>query len=133
LKGDIYNSFSLVGNVAKISEIMEQKNGTKFRYFTIAQNSEYKNQEGEIVKNSSFINIKIYEKYFNEFEEFLVIGKYIHVMGKLSFYRDDKNQEKILLIANTCRNLSKKDIDKTKDIYDYDWLNEKNIGDNHGL
>lgn len=130
MKGDIYNSFSLVGNVAKISEIMEQKNGTKFRYFTIAQNSNYKNQEGESIKNSSFINIKIYEKYFNEFEEFLIIGKYIHVMGKLSFYRDDKNQEKILLIANTCRDLSKKHIDNTKQIDEYDWLNDEELEPN---
>jgi len=129
----MYNSFSLIGNIAKISEIMEQKNGTKFRYFTVAQNNEYKNKEGESVKDSSFINIKIYERYFKNFEDILEIGKYIHVIGKLSFYRDENNHEKILLIGNACRDLSKKNVDKTLEIYDYDWLNEDSVENDYGI
>lgn len=124
MKSEMYNSFSLIGNIAKVSEIMEQKNGTKFRYFTVAQNNEYKNKEGESVKDSSFINIKIYERYFKTFEDVLEVGRYIHVTGKLSFYRDGNNQEKILLIGNACKDLSKKNVDKNLEVYDYDWLSE---------
>ena len=133
MKSEMYNSFSLVGNIAKVSEIMEQKNGTKFRYFTIAQNNDYKNKEGETIKNPSFINIKIYERYFNNFDDMLEVGRYVHVIGKLLFYNDENNHEKILLIGNTCRDLSKNNEEKSLDVYDYDWLNEDNEEKNYGL
>ena len=123
MKSEMHNSFSLVGNIAKISEVMEQKNGTKFRYFTIAQNNDYKNKEGETVKSPSFINIKIYERSFEEFQNILEIGKYVHIIGKLSFFKDENNHEKILLIGNSCRDLSKKE--NLEEVFEYDWLNEK--------
>lgn len=133
MKSEMYNLFSLIGNIAKISDVMEQKNGTKFRYFTVAQNNEYKNKDGESVKDSSFINIKIYEKYFSEFKDLLIVGKYVHVMGKLSFYRDANNQDKILLIGNSCRDLSKNNLENSLEAYDYDWLNENDVENKYGI
>ena len=57
---NIFNSFSLVGNVAKVNEIKEQSNGTKFKYISICQNSKYKNKDEEIVEQANFFDIKIY-------------------------------------------------------------------------
>ena len=51
------NSFSLVGNISYINDIQEQKNGTKFRYFQIAQNNKYKDKDGKLISEPSFINI----------------------------------------------------------------------------
>ena len=47
---NVFNSFSLVGNVAKVNEIKKQSNGTKFRYFTICQNTKYKDKNGRRFK-----------------------------------------------------------------------------------
>ena len=79
----IFNSFSLVGNIAKVNEIKEQQNGTKFRYFTIAQNNKYKNKDGEIIDNPSFINIKIFEKQFKDFEKYLTVGRFVFFVIKI--------------------------------------------------
>ena len=52
------NSFSLIGNISYIGDIQEQKNGTKYRYFQLAQNNKYKDKDGNLVDEPSFINIK---------------------------------------------------------------------------
>ena len=122
------NSFSLIGNIAYINEIKEQINGKKFRYFTIAQNNKYKNKDGEQVNEPSFINIKIFEKNFTEFEKILEIGRYVHVMGKLKFYKDNENNEKVLLIGISCNDMSKDKKKEVEEIFDYDWLNEEEYG-----
>ena len=81
----IFNSFSLVGNVAKINEIKEQSNGTKFKYFTLCQNNKYKNKNDELVDQANFFDIKVYEKNFKDFEN-LKVGSYLNVFGKINVY-----------------------------------------------
>ena len=54
------NSFSLIGNISYIGDIQEQKNGTKYRYFQLAQNNKYKDKDGNLVDEPSFINIKLF-------------------------------------------------------------------------
>lgn len=118
----IINSFSLVGNIAGVNEIKEQNNGTKFRYFTICQNSKYKDQNGEEKDDKHFYSIKIYEKHFKNFEGNLEVGKYVHIMGKVNVYKDVNNKTIISLVGSSCRSLNKDKLDE--EIFDYDWIND---------
>ncbi len=120
---NIFNSFSLVGNIAKVNEIKEQSNGTKFRYFTICQNTKYKDKNGDVKDEPNFFDIKIFEKHFKYFENNLEVGKYINVFGKVKVYKDKNNKTVLTLIGSDSRALQ---IDKQEEMFDYDWLNEKN-------
>ena len=84
---NIFNSFSLAGNIAKINEVKEQSNGTKFMYFTLCQNNKYKNKEDEIIDQANFYDIKVYEGNFKDFQN-LEVGKYINVFGKIKVVED---------------------------------------------
>ena len=123
---NIFNSFSLAGNIAKINEVKEQSNGTKFMYFTLCQNNKYKNKEDEIIEQANFYDIKVYEGNFKDFQN-LEVGKYINVFGKIKVYKDNENKTILSLVGNAYRSLSK---EKVPEIYDYDWLNE---GDDRGM
>lgn len=118
----IMNSFSLVGNVAKVNDIKEQTNGTKFRYFTICQNTKYKDKNENEVSEPNFYDIKIYEKNFKYFENNLVVGKYINVFGKIKVYKDKDNKTLMNLIGSDSKEIT---FNKDNEIFDYDWLNEK--------
>lgn len=118
----IMNSFSLVGNVAKVNDIKEQTNGTKFRYFTICQNTKYKDKNENEVSEPNFYDIKIYEKNFKYFENNLVVGKYINVFGKIKVYKDKDNKVVMNLIGSDSKEIT---FNKDNEIFDYDWLNEK--------
>ena len=121
MNNNIFNSFSLAGNIAKVNEEKEQINGTKYKYFTLCQNNKYKDKNGEIVDKPNFFDIKIYDTNFKDFENQLVVGKYINIFGKVKVYKDSNNKSVISLIGNSCRSLSK---EQTTEIFDYDWLNE---------
>ena len=116
------NSFSLIGNISYIGDIQEQKNGTKYRYFQLAQNNKYKDKDGNLVDEPSFINIKLFESQFKNFEKVLEVGKYINIFGKIKVFKDSENKNNIILIANNYRDLSKQK--QYTEIFDYDWLNE---------
>lgn len=119
---NVFNSFSLVGNVANINEVKEQSNGTKYKYFSLCQNNKYKNKDGEFVKVANFFDIKVYEKNFKDFE-FIEKGNYINVFGKIKVFKNEDNKTVLQLVGNTCRSLTKKK-DK-EELFDYDWLNEE--------
>lgn len=124
------NSFNLIGNISSINEIKVQSNGKKYRYFGIAQNSKYKNKNGEDVTNTSFFNIKIYENDFEKFEPLLEIGKYVYVQGFLNNYQDENNKCKEVKIGKDIRDLSKghKIPEHIKELLDeledYNWLED---------
>ena len=116
------NSFSLIGNISYIGDIQEQKNGTKYRYFQLAQNNKYKDKDGNLVDEPSFINIKLFESQFKNFEKILEVGKYLNIFGKIKVFKDSDNKNNIILIANNYRDLNKQR--QYTEIFDYDWLNE---------
>lgn len=116
------NSFSLIGNISYIGDIQEQKNGTKYRYFQLAQNNKYKDKDGNLVDEPSFINIKLYESQFKNFEKVLEVGKYLNIFGKIKVFKGEDNKNNIILIANNFRDLNKQK--QYTEIFDYDWLNE---------
>lgn len=120
---ELINSFSLVGNVAKVNEVKEQSNGNKFRYITIAQNNKYKTKLGEQKDEALFFDIKIFESKFKEFEGILDIGNYVHIFGKIQVYKDKENKNTMHLVGTHARSLKRENkIDS--EIFDYDWLND---------
>lgn len=116
------NSFSLIGNISYVGDIQEQKNGTQYRYFQLAQNNKYKDKDGNLIDEPSFINIKLFQSQFKNFEKILEVGKYINIFGKIKVFKDSDNKNNIILIANNYRDLSKQK--QHVEIFDYDWLNE---------
>lgn len=127
---NIFNSFSLAGNVANVNEVLEQANGTKYKYFTICQNNKYKNKDGEFVDKANFFDIKIFENQFEEFDKYLEKGKLINVFGKIQVYKNNDNKTILNLIGNSCRSLQR---EKTPEIFDYDWLNDDSEETSYGL
>ena len=127
---NIFNSFSLAGNVAKVNEVLEQANGTKYNYFTICQYNKYKNKDGEFVDKANFFDIKIFENQFEEFDKYLEKGKLINVFGKIQVYKNNDNKTILNLIGNSCRSLQR---EKTPEIFDYDWLNDDSEETSYGL
>ena len=119
---NMINSFSLVGNIAKVNEEREQVNGKKYKYFTIAQNNEYRNNNDEVVKITSFFDLKIYEKDFAKFEKILEVGKYVHIFGRISIHKNSDNKTIITLIATDCRILNK---NKKLELFDYNWFEDE--------
>lgn len=130
MNNNIFNSFSLAGNVAKVNEVLEQANGTKYKYFTICQNNKYKNKDGEFVDKANFFDIKIFENQFEEFDKYLEKGKLINVFGKIQVYKNNDNKTILNLIGNSCRSLQR---EKTPEIFDYDWLNDDSEETSYGL
>lgn len=127
---NIFNSFSLAGNVAKVNEVLEQANGTKYKYFTICQNNKYKNKDGEFVDKANFFDIKIFENQFEEFDKYLEKGKLINIFGKIQVYKNGDNKTILNLIGNSCRSLQR---EKTPEIFDYDWLNDDSEETSYGI
>lgn len=127
---NVFNSFSLAGNVAKVNEVLEQANGTKYKYFTICQNNKYKNKDGEFVDKANFFDIKIFENQFEEFDKYLEKGKLINVFGKIQVYKNNDNKTILNLIGNSCRSLQR---EKTQEIFDYDWLNDDSEETSYGI
>ena len=127
---NVFNSFSLAGNVAKVNEVLEQANGTKYKYFTICKNNKYKNKDGEFVDKANFFDIKIFENQFEEFDKYLEKGKLINVFGKIQVYKNNDNKTILNLIGNSCRSLQR---EKTQEIFDYDWLNDDSEETSYGI
>ena len=125
---EIKNGFNLIGNISYIGDIKEQVNGNKYRYFSIAQNSNYTNKE-EDVKTTSFYSIKIYEKDFERFAPFLEIGKYVLVTGRLSSYLDENKNLIEIKIGKYIKDLSSNKIPEEQkkllqELEDYNWLED---------
>ena len=126
MNSNLFNSFSLVGNIAKVNEIKEQSNGTKFRYFTICQNTKYKDKNGDVQEDANFYDIKIFEKNFNHFENKLEVGKYLNVIGKVKVYKDENKKNRLTLIGCDSRVLTKEKeaTNNNEDLFEFDWLND---------
>lgn len=127
---ELKNNFNLVGNISIINEIKEQSNGNHFRYFGLAQNNKYKNKYGEDVNDTSFFNIKIYEKDFEKFKDILEVGKYVYVQGYIVSYKDFEGKQQEIKVAKEIRDLSKNNRMSEEhrklleDLEDYNWLED---------
>lgn len=122
MNNEFINSFSLIGRICSINEIKEQSNGNKFRYFSIVQNNNYIDKDGNSINEPSFICIKIFEKNFEEFESKLKVGNLINIFGKIKVYKNTEGKDTVVLIGLLCREILK--TKEVEEIFDYDWLND---------
>lgn len=126
---EMKNGFNLIGNISYIGEIKEQANGNKYRYFSIAQNNNYKNKDEEDVKTTSFYSIKIYEKDFEKFNSLLEVGKYVLVTGRLTSYLDEDKKTVEIKIGKYIKDLNNNKIPEEQkklleELEDYNWLED---------
>lgn len=122
MNNEFINSFSLIGRICSINEIKEQSNGNKFRYFSIVQNNNYVDKDGNSINEPSFICIKVFEKNFEEFEDKLKVGNLINVFGKIKVYKNADGKDTVVLIGLLCREILK--TKEVEEVFDYDWLND---------
>lgn len=126
---EMKNGFNLIGNISYIGDIKEQANGNKYRYFSIAQNNNYKNKDEEDVKTTSFYSIKIYEKDFEKFDSLLEVGKYVLVTGRLTSYLDEDKKTVEIKIGKYIKDLNNNKIPEEQkklleELEDYNWLED---------
>lgn len=122
MNNEFINSFSLIGRICSINEIKEQSNGNKYRYFSIVQNNNYVDKDGNSINEPSFICIKVFEKNFKEFENKLKVGNLINVFGKIKVYKNTDGKDIVVLIGLLCREILK--TKEVEEVFDYDWLND---------
>lgn len=126
---EMKNGFNLIGNISYIGDIKEQANGNKYKYFSIAQNNNYKNKDEEDVKTTSFYSIKIYEKDFEKFDSLLEVGKYVLVTGRLTSYLDEDKKTVEIKIGKYIKDLNNNKIPEEQkklleELEDYNWLED---------
>lgn len=84
------NKVMLIGNLGKAPEVRTLENG-KVATFSIATSEKYKNQQGELVENTQWHNIVIWNKLAELAEKYLVKGSQIYLGGKLSHRSYEKD------------------------------------------
>ncbi|QLE00762.1 single-stranded DNA-binding protein [Galbibacter sp. BG1] len=78
------NSVKLLGNLGNDPEIINLESGKKLAKFSIATNESYKNQAGEIVKDTQWHNIVAWGKTAEIVEKYLSRGNEVAIEGKLT-------------------------------------------------
>jgi len=127
MQNEINNSVSLVGNVSSISDEKITASGKKYKSFDICKNNKYVKSTGEEVENKEYFTFRIFEENLNKYNNLLEKGKWVHILGFIHSYIDDKNNRKTYFVVNSMRDLK---IKKEKvELFDYDWLNETDGSD----
>jgi Single-stranded DNA-binding protein len=122
MNNEINNSISLVGNVSSISDDLITASGKKYKSFDICKNTKYKNSNEEEVENKEYFTFRIFEDNLNKYDYLLEKGKWLHILGFIHSYTNDKNIRKTYFVVNSIRDFKKKN--EKVEMFDYDWLNE---------
>ena len=87
------NKVQLIGNLGMNPEIKNLDGGKKLAKFSIATNESYKNAKGELVKETTWHNLKAWGKTAEIIEKYLTKGSEVAIEGKLvnSNYTDKDN------------------------------------------
>ena len=82
------NRITLVGNVGKDAELKKTKGGSYAR-FTLATNTNYKNNAGEWVTETEWHNVKVWGLTAERAVSQCIKGKLVYVEGKLVSYEHE--------------------------------------------
>jgi single-strand DNA-binding protein len=86
------NRVQLIGNVGNDPEIKVFEGGRKLANLSIATNESYVNEKGEKVTDTQWHRVTAWGKTAEIIEKYVVKGKEIGIVGKLSYKTyDDKN------------------------------------------
>lgn len=80
---NLRNRVQLIGNLGATPEITEFDNGKKMAKITLATNDSYKNNKGELVKETQWHLLTLWGNHAVLAENYLDKGKEICVDGKL--------------------------------------------------
>jgi single-strand DNA-binding protein len=72
----------VIGRITKDAEVKTSKNGKEFVAFTVAENFDYKNKDGERIKNASFISCAYWRS--TKVAPHLTKGTSVVIYGQLS-------------------------------------------------
>lgn len=82
---NLRNRVQLIGNLGNAPEIINLESGKKLAKLSLATNESYKNQQGELIKETQWHNVvawgrqaEIAEKYLNKGAELCLHGKLVH-------------------------------------------------------
>lgn len=90
------NSVRLIGNLGREVELKEIPNGSKVARFTLATNDYYKNNKGELVKETQWHSIVSWGKTAIQMAKVLKTGSRVALQGKLIHrtYEDKEGNQK---------------------------------------
>jgi single-strand DNA-binding protein len=86
------NQVQLIGFLGKDPEIKTLESGKKMAKLTIATNDYYLNDQGQKVETTAWHSVTFWGKPVNVIEKFLLKGKEVGILGKLS-YRDYEDKD----------------------------------------
>ena len=85
------NRIQLIGHLGKDPEIKTFESGKSLARLTIATTESYKNQKGELIKNTTWHNVVAWNKTAERMKKYLKKGNEVLLQGKLS-HRSWENQ-----------------------------------------
>ena len=81
---NLRNRVQLIGNLGYAPEIKEYDGGRKRATMAIATNETYKNQQGELIKETQWHNVVAWGKVAGIIETYLDKGSEVCISGKLT-------------------------------------------------
>ncbi|MGY5845783.1 single-stranded DNA-binding protein [Salegentibacter sp. HM20] len=100
------NKVQLIGNVGREPEIVNLESGKKLAKFSLATSENYKNNNGEKVKDTQWHNIIAWGKTAELIEKYVNKGKEVGIEGKLTSRSwDDKEGNKHYITEVVCNEL----------------------------
>ena len=95
---NLRNRVQLIGNLGSTPEIKDFEGGKKLAKLSIATNESYRNQKGELVKETQWHNVIAWGKTAKIVEEYLDKGAEVCISGKLTSrsYEDAEGNKKYI-------------------------------------
>ena len=95
---NLRNRVQLIGNLGNTPEIKDFEGGKKLAKLSIATNESYRNQKGELVKETQWHNVIAWGKTAKIVEEYLDKGAEVCISGKLTSrsYEDTEGNKKYI-------------------------------------
>lgn len=95
---NLRNRVQLIGNLGNTPEIKDFEGGKKLAKLSIATNESYRNQKGEVVKETQWHNVIAWGKTAKIVEEYLDKGAEVCISGKLTSrsYKDAEGNKKYI-------------------------------------
>ena len=103
IKADL-NSFNFIGHLVKDAELVTTANGVTYSKFTVANNS-VKKSNGKFEQYTSYFDLRIFGKYAETVNKYLVKGQTIAVTAAVKQSRWEANGEKRCTNSIICQKI----------------------------
>lgn len=89
------NNVVLQGRLGKDAHISENRNGTTRAFFVLANSRKYKNSDGDVVEDTSWIPVVYQGKGAAAIQDYLTKGQHVTVTGRINTYETEKDGETV--------------------------------------